>query len=42
MSLWAEHIGVIEEDFNYPESLECMRRVRRLGNITGSSSLPMT
>ncbi|XP_047095549.1 phospholipase D gamma 1-like [Lolium rigidum] len=31
MSLWAEHIGVIEEDFNYPESLECMRRVRRLG-----------
>ncbi|CAD6211717.1 unnamed protein product [Miscanthus lutarioriparius] len=31
MSLWAEHIGSIEEDFNYPESLECMRRVRHLG-----------
>ncbi|CAN6294523.1 unnamed protein product [Urochloa humidicola] len=31
MSLWAEHIGGIEEDFNHPESLECMRRVRYLG-----------
>jgi len=31
MSLWAEHIGGIDEDFNYPESLECMRRVRHLG-----------
>jgi phospholipase D1/2 len=31
MSLWAEHIGVIQEDFNHPESLECMRRVRHLG-----------
>ncbi|KAL6642797.1 hypothetical protein ACP70R_020978 [Stipagrostis hirtigluma subsp. patula] len=31
MSLWAEHIGAIEEDFNHPESLECMRRVRHLG-----------
>ncbi|KAJ1296522.1 hypothetical protein BS78_01G307700 [Paspalum vaginatum] len=31
MSLWAEHIGIIEEDFNHPESLECMRRVRYLG-----------
>uniref|UniRef100_A0A452YNY5 Phospholipase D n=1 Tax=Aegilops tauschii subsp. strangulata TaxID=200361 RepID=A0A452YNY5_AEGTS len=31
MSLWAEHIGIIEEDFNHPESLECMRRVRQLG-----------
>ncbi|KQJ97534.1 phospholipase D beta 1 isoform X1 [Brachypodium distachyon] len=31
MSLWAEHIGAIEEDFNHPESLECMRRVRHHG-----------
>ncbi|TVU31948.1 hypothetical protein EJB05_23660, partial [Eragrostis curvula] len=31
MSLWAEHIGAIEENFHYPESLECMRRVRQLG-----------
>ncbi|GJM91275.1 hypothetical protein PR202_ga07636 [Eleusine coracana subsp. coracana] len=31
MSLWAEHIGAIEENFNHPESLECMRRVRHLG-----------
>ncbi|OEL28840.1 Phospholipase D beta 1 [Dichanthelium oligosanthes] len=31
MSLWAEHIGGLEDDFNYPESLECMRRVRHLG-----------
>ncbi|XP_062200373.1 phospholipase D gamma 1-like [Phragmites australis] len=31
MSLWAEHIGAIEEDFNHPESLECMRRVRNIG-----------
>nr|CAB3500354.1 unnamed protein product [Digitaria exilis] len=31
MSLWAEHIGGIEEDFNYPESLECVRRVRHHG-----------
>ncbi|KAG8092346.1 hypothetical protein GUJ93_ZPchr0012g19242 [Zizania palustris] len=31
MSLWAEHIGAIEEGFNYPESLECIRRVRYLG-----------
>ncbi|RLN18952.1 phospholipase D gamma 1-like [Panicum miliaceum] len=31
MSLWAEHIGGIEEDFNHPQSLECTRRVRQLG-----------
>jgi phospholipase D1/2 len=31
MSLWAEHIGGIEEDFNHPQSLECTRRVRHLG-----------
>lgn len=31
MSLWAEHIGSVEECFTHPESLECMRRVRDLG-----------
>ncbi|KAL6847666.1 hypothetical protein ACP4OV_022692 [Aristida adscensionis] len=31
MSLWAEHIGAIEESFNHPESLECMRQVRHTG-----------
>ncbi|KAK4786811.1 hypothetical protein SAY86_010644 [Trapa natans] len=28
MSLWAEHLGIVEECFKEPESLECMRRVR--------------
>nr|CAB3502214.1 unnamed protein product [Digitaria exilis] len=31
MSLWAEHIGAIEESFTRPESLECMRQVRQIG-----------
>ncbi|XWS38435.1 hypothetical protein CRYUN_Cryun19dG0131400 [Craigia yunnanensis] len=31
MSLWAEHIGGLEESFKQPESLECVRRVRSLG-----------
>ncbi|OVA00150.1 C2 calcium-dependent membrane targeting [Macleaya cordata] len=31
MSLWAEHIGVLEDCFTEPESLECVRRVRWLG-----------
>lgn len=30
MSLWAEHIGSLEECFKQPESIECMRRVRSL------------
>ncbi|PRQ17871.1 putative phospholipase D [Rosa chinensis] len=30
MSLWAEHIGLVEECFKQPESLECVRRVRSL------------
>ncbi|OMO89630.1 C2 calcium-dependent membrane targeting [Corchorus capsularis] len=30
MSLWAEHIGGLEESFKQPESLECIRRVRSL------------
>lgn len=30
MSLWAEHIGGIEEYFERPESLECVRNIRLL------------
>uniref|UniRef100_A0A0A8Z3K9 Phospholipase D C-terminal domain-containing protein n=1 Tax=Arundo donax TaxID=35708 RepID=A0A0A8Z3K9_ARUDO len=31
MSLWAEHIGAVEESFTRPESLECVRQVRHIG-----------
>ncbi|KAF5453331.1 hypothetical protein F2P56_028240 [Juglans regia] len=31
MSLWAEHIGGTEDCFRQPESIECVRRVRTLG-----------
>lgn len=31
MSLWAEHTGVMEECFNKPESIECVRRLRTMG-----------
>ncbi|KAL6648909.1 hypothetical protein ACP70R_013133 [Stipagrostis hirtigluma subsp. patula] len=31
MSLWAEHIGALEESFTHPESLECVRQVRHTG-----------
>ncbi|CAN4125754.1 unnamed protein product [Withania somnifera] len=31
MSLWAEHLGVIEDCFRQPESLDCVRRVRTMG-----------
>lgn len=30
MSLWAEHLGSLEECFKCPESLDCVRRVRSL------------
>ena len=30
MSLWSEHIGGVEECFEQPESLECVRRIRLL------------
>jgi len=33
MSLWAEHTGVLEERFSQPESLECMRTLRELGEM---------
>ncbi|KAJ6426678.1 hypothetical protein OIU84_022300 [Salix udensis] len=31
MSLWAEHIGGVEECFEQPETIECVRRVRSIG-----------
>ncbi|XP_027108207.1 phospholipase D gamma 1-like [Coffea arabica] len=31
MSLWAEHLGVIEDCFTQPESVECVRRVKTMG-----------
>ncbi|GAB2224584.1 hypothetical protein Droror1_Dr00005346 [Drosera rotundifolia] len=31
MSLWAEHLGSIDDCFRHPESLECVRRVRSRG-----------
>lgn len=31
--MWAEHIGGTEECFKQPESLECVRRVRSLGEL---------
>ncbi|KAI3710915.1 hypothetical protein L2E82_40711 [Cichorium intybus] len=33
MSLWAEHIGGLERDFERPESIECVRRVRMLSEL---------
>ncbi|XP_061368702.1 phospholipase D gamma 1-like isoform X1 [Gastrolobium bilobum] len=33
MSLWAEHTGTIEDCFLQPESLECVRRVRAMGEV---------
>ncbi|KAI6706737.1 hypothetical protein NL676_009699 [Syzygium grande] len=33
MSLWAEHMGGIEDCFTKPESIECVRRVRSLGEM---------
>lgn len=33
MSLWAEHLGVVEDCFTRPESLECARRVKLMGEL---------
>ncbi|XP_015961566.1 phospholipase D beta 2 [Arachis duranensis] len=33
MSLWAEHTGTIEDCFLQPESLECVRRVKAMGEM---------
>jgi phospholipase D1/2 len=30
MSLWAEHLGAVEECFGRPETGECVRRVREM------------
>ncbi|EMS46791.1 Phospholipase D beta 1 [Triticum urartu] len=32
MSLWAEHIGGVEASFERPDTLECVRRVRGIGD----------
>ncbi|KAF5185732.1 Phospholipase d beta [Thalictrum thalictroides] len=31
MSLWAEHTGTLEDCFTQPESLDCVRRVKSMG-----------
>lgn len=33
MSLWAEHTGTIDDCFLQPESLECVRKVREIGEM---------
>ncbi|KAL6578955.1 Phospholipase D beta 1 [Orobanche minor] len=33
MSLWVEHTGILEQCFEQPESLECVRRVRWMGEL---------
>lgn len=30
MSLWAEHLATLDDCFQHPESLECVRRVRSM------------
>lgn len=31
MALWAEHTGSLEECFEHPESVECTRRIKWMG-----------
>ena len=33
MSLWAEHLGVVEDCFTEPESIKCVRRVKQMGEM---------
>ncbi|XVE77037.1 hypothetical protein DITRI_Ditri13aG0030000 [Diplodiscus trichospermus] len=33
MSLWAEHVGVVEDCFTQPESIECVRRVKQMAEM---------
>ncbi|KAH9621288.1 hypothetical protein KSS87_013279 [Heliosperma pusillum] len=33
MSLWAEHLGLVEDCFTEPETVECVRRVRTIGEM---------
>ncbi|KDP38812.1 hypothetical protein JCGZ_04969 [Jatropha curcas] len=30
LSLWAEHLGILEEDFRNPQSVECMKLVNKI------------
>ncbi|PNX93162.1 phospholipase D delta-like protein, partial [Trifolium pratense] len=32
MSLWAEHLGMLDETFKEPERLECVRKVNEIAN----------
>lgn len=33
MSLWAEHLGLLDDCFNRPESLECVRKIRTMSEM---------
>ena len=33
MSLWAEHMGTIDDCFSQPESIDCVRKVRSMGEM---------
>ncbi|KAM6584425.1 hypothetical protein CsatB_011427 [Cannabis sativa] len=33
MSLWAEHMGTIEDCFTQPESIDCVKKVRSMGEM---------
>eukprot|EP00253_Pinus_taeda_P001807 PITA_01807 len=33
MSLWAEHLGLLEDCFDHPQSLECVQRVNELAEM---------
>ena len=33
MSLWAEHLGVVEDCFTKPESIDCVRRVKQMAEM---------
>ncbi|GFY90312.1 phospholipase D beta 1 [Actinidia rufa] len=33
MSLWAEHLGIIEDCFTQPQTLDCVKKVRSMGEV---------
>jgi len=37
MSLWAEHLGTVEECFCHPESEECVQRVNQVADDNWAS-----
>jgi phospholipase D1/2 len=37
MSLWAEHLGTVEECFRQPESEKCVRRVNQMADDNWAS-----